>query len=114
MNTTTLPTASARRVRGGLALAALAAATACVLLAPAPPAKAESAAVTIGVLEAQGFDVRVDRVGSAPLDQCEVTSIRNPQEQTRIVRVDGRRDRDVFVPVVVNRSITVSLDCSKR
>lgn len=114
MSVTTAPIASARRVRGGLALAAIAAGALGALLAPAAPAKAESAAVTIGVLEAQGFDVRVDRVGSAPLDQCEVTSVRNPQEQTRVVRVDGRRDRDVFVPVVVNRSITVSLDCSRR
>ena len=91
------------------------AATAGVLLAPAVPAlAANSAAVEIGLLEAQGFDVRVDRVGSAPLDQCQVTSVRNPQERTEIVRVDRRGDRDRFVPVVVRRTITVSLDCSNR
>lgn len=83
------------------------------LLIQAAPAHAESAALTIGQLEAQGFDVRVDRVGSAPLDQCQVTSIRNPREQTRLVRVSGSRGRDRFIPVVVNRSITVSLDCSR-
>ena len=114
MSNNTVSNVSARRVRGGLTLAAIAAGAVGALLAPATPAKAESAVATIGVLEAQGFDVRVDRIGSAPLDQCTVTSVRNPQEQTRIVRVDGRRDRDVFVPVIVNRSITVSLDCSKR
>jgi hypothetical protein len=69
--------------------------------------------VTIGQLEAQGFDVRVDRIGSAPIKQCEVTDVRNPQEQTKLVRVGGRGDRDRFVEVVVNRTITVSLDCSR-
>ncbi|BDY26497.1 MULTISPECIES: hypothetical protein [Mycolicibacterium] len=82
-------------------------------LALAAPAQAESALLTIGQLEAQGFDVRVDRVGSAPLDQCQVTSIRNPREQTRVVRIDGPGGRDRLVPVVVKRTVTVSLDCSR-
>ncbi|BBX31376.1 hypothetical protein MMAG44476_33077 [Mycolicibacterium mageritense DSM 44476 = CIP 104973] len=83
------------------------------VLALAAPAQAESALLTIGQLEAQGFDVRVDRVGSAPLDQCQVTSIRNPREQTRVVRIDGPGGRDRLVPVVVKRTVTVSLDCSR-
>jgi hypothetical protein len=119
MNTTILPTvgASARpaalAARAGLlTLGALAAAAIGVLAAPATPANAESAVATIGLLEAQGFDVKVDRVGSAPLDQCVVTDVRNPREQTELVRVNGRGDRD-FVPVVVRRTITVSLDCSR-
>jgi hypothetical protein len=93
------------------------AAAACGLLIAAPgsaSAESESAIVTIGQLQAEGFKVNVDRVGSAPLSECEVTSVRNPQEQTRLVRVDGHSDRDRFVEVVVNRSITVSLDCSNR
>lgn len=96
-----------------LAPAAAAVAGAAVLLTPAVPALAESAAVTIGQLEAQGFDVRIDRIGSSPLDQCGVTSVRNPQDQTRLVRVNGRGGRDRFVEVVVNRTITVSLNCSR-
>ncbi len=86
---------------------------AAVALATAAPARAESALTTIGQLESQGFHVNVDRVGSAPLNQCEVTSVRNPQEQTRLIRVDRRGDRDIFIPVVVRRTITVSLDCSR-
>ena len=43
-----------------------------------------------------------------------MTSVRNPQEQTRLIRVDGNKGRDRFVEVVVNRTITVSLDCSSR
>lgn len=93
--------------------AAVAAAAAGVLLTPAVPAMAESAAVTIGSLEAQGFDVKVDRIGSAPLDQCEVTNVRNPREQRSLVRVGDRDDRNDLFPVVVKRTITVSLDCSR-
>lgn len=92
------------------------AATAGVLLAPSVPAMAagSSATVEIGLLEAQGFDVRLDRVGSAPLDECQITSVRNPQERKRLVRINGSRGRDRFIEVVENRSITVSLDCSRR
>ena len=82
-------------------------------LSLAAPSHAESAAITIGQLEAQGFEVKLDRVGSAPLNQCEVTGVRNPRERTELVRVGGRDDRD-FIPVVVQRTITVSLDCSRR
>jgi len=82
------------------------------VLSPGATAHAESAAITIGQLEAQGFDVKLDRVGNAPLNQCEVTDIRNPRERTELVRVGGRGDRDV-IPVVVKRIITVSLDCAR-
>ena len=102
-------------LRAALSIQVAAAAVAVGLLVlPAGTAHAESAIVTIGQLEASGFDVKVDRVGSAPLDQCQVTSVRNPQERTEIVRVDRRGDRDRFIPVVVRRTIAVSLDCSNR
>jgi hypothetical protein len=84
-----------------------------VLAATAAPANAESANLTIDQLEAQGFDVRVTRLGSAPLDECEVTDIGNVQEQKRLVNVEGFNDRNAIVPVVVKRTITVSLDCSR-
>jgi hypothetical protein len=82
------------------------------LTAPDASAAGESAVVTVGLLQAQGFDVKIDRVGSAPLDQCTVTNVRNPQERTELVRVGDRGDRD-FIPVVVRRTVTVSLDCSR-
>jgi S1-C subfamily serine protease len=92
------------------------AATACgLILAPAGLASAaDSAVATIGLLEAQGFDVKVDRVGSAPLSDCVVTNVRNPRERTEFVPVLGDRDRHGVVPVVVDRTVTVSLDCSRR
>ncbi|MDT5068360.1 MAG: hypothetical protein QOK02_4515 [Mycobacterium sp.] len=99
-----------------LTLVAIAAAAVGILLFPTGTASAESSSAvsTIGLLEAQGFDVQIDRIGSAPLSDCEVTSVRNPQEQTRLVRVNRRKGKDDFIEVVVNRSITVSLDCSSR
>jgi hypothetical protein len=88
-----------------------------LILAPAGTASAaDSAIATIGILEAQGFDVKIDRVGSAPLSDCVVTNVRNPRERTELVPVLGSRDRRGrdFVPVVVDRTVTVSLDCSSR
>jgi len=85
---------------------------AAAALTLAATAHAESALLTIGQLEAQGFNVKIDRVGSAPLNQCEVTDVRNPRERTELVRVGGRHGRDL-IPVVVERTITVSLDCSR-
>jgi hypothetical protein len=96
------------------------AAVCAVVVAPAGIASAEqSAQETIGLLESEGYQVNVDRVGSGPLDECVVTSVRNPQTQTKIIRVyNGRKDskgnRDYdLVEVVTSRSISVSLDCSR-
>lgn len=90
---------------------------AAALVTAAPLARADqSAQDTIAVLESQGYTVHVDRVGSAPLDRCVVTGVRNPQTVTRWIRVDrgvraGKHDYD-YVEVVVSRSISVSLDCT--
>jgi hypothetical protein len=89
------------------------------LLIPAGQASAssgpsETAAVTIGRLQAEGYQVNIDRVGSAPLSDCAVTSVRNPQVQTRLLRVHGSGGHDHTIEVVTSRSISVSLDCSSR
>ncbi len=97
-----------------LTLIALATAACGLILAPAGLASAESAIVTIGDLQAQGFDVKIDRVGSAPLSDCVVTNVRNPRNRTEFVPVLGDRDRNGVVPVIVDRTVTVSLDCSGR
>src|ERR1700682_6748306 len=44
---------------------------------------AQSAVETIGLLEAEGYHVYIGRIGDAPLEQCIVTSIRNPQTVTK-------------------------------
>lgn len=99
-----------------------AALAAAAVIGSAATASADSPVDTIGQLEAAGYTVNVDRVGSGPLDRCVVTSIRNPQTVTDWVPVwnggahsgrhgDDRDDVD-YVQVVVSRSISVSLDCS--
>jgi hypothetical protein len=106
-------------MRPSLVVIATAMAASVALGAPAGLASAaQSAAETLGLLEAEGYHVYIDRIGSDPLEQCTVTSIRNPQTVTRLVRVDrgGRRgggddDFDVIV-VAVSKSISVSLDCT--
>ena len=101
-------------MRTGWGVAATLAA-ASVLLAPAGPAMAEptqagNAYATIGTLEDEGYDVIIDRVGNAPINQCIVTSVRNPQTQTRTFWVDeGKHRRQVTV--IVSQSINVTLNC---
>ena len=97
----------------GLAIVAAAG----VVLAPAGAAAAQpiqpgNAQQTIDQLEGEGYDVVVDRVGSAPINQCLVTSVRNPQNVTQNIVVGHGDDREV-ITVVVSRSITVSLNCSR-
>jgi hypothetical protein len=86
------------------------AAAAAMLVAPAAPALAasSSAELTIAQLEAQGFEVKTSRIGSAPLDECEVSSIGKGREQKRFQRFG-----DDLVEVVVERTIAVTLDCSR-
>ena len=101
-------------MRTGWGVAATLAAASVVLapagLATAEPTQSGNAYQTIGVLEDEGYDVIIDRVGNAPLNQCIVTSVRNPQTQTRPFWVgEGRQRR--LITVVVSRSINVTLNC---
>jgi hypothetical protein len=110
-------------MRIALTLAAMAEAACGMLLAPAGVALGDSSAIgTLGQLEAEGYTVNIDRIGSGPLSTCIVTSVRNPQTVTRLIRVDnGRRHGDKhrdghdfdYIEVVVSRSISVSLDCTR-
>lgn len=81
-------------------------------LAAAQPVQPGDAPRTIAELEDQGYDVVIDRVGSGPINECIVTSVRNPQEVTQTFAVGKGQDRE-FITVVVSRSITVSLNCSR-
>jgi hypothetical protein len=105
-------------MRLALTLAAAGLALGGIFTGPAGTASAQtSAADTIGQLEAQGYTVNIDRVGSAPLDRCVVTSVRNPNTITQTIRVndrtgpDGRNHSDL-VTIVVSRTIQVSLYCA--
>ena len=107
---------------GGAALGTermLAAAAAGVCAAIAAPAGLASADETpqelISRLQSEGYTVNIDRVGTAPLDQCVVTSVRNPQQVTQWVPYTGpgRGGDRVLVQVVTSQSISVTLNCSR-
>ncbi|MFZ0834920.1 MAG: hypothetical protein WAM92_17975 [Mycobacterium sp.] len=98
------------------ALSAAALAVCAVVAGPAGIASADdSAQDTINYWEQQGYQVNIDRVGSGPLNKCVVTSVRNPNTITRLVRVGGINDigPSYLVPVIVSRTVQVSLDCSR-
>ncbi|BBY82245.1 hypothetical protein H7I53_13865 [Mycolicibacterium pulveris] len=96
-------------MRATLLILAGIAAAACGAIAVPVASAAESAELTIATLEAQGFDVKVNKIGSASLDECVITDIRKPRERTELVRRG-----DDLVQVVTQRSITVTADCSRR
>jgi hypothetical protein len=100
-------------------LATLAAAV-CVVATPAGIATADNGAqLTINQLQLDGYNVNIDRIGSAPIQDCVVTSVRNPQIQTRTIRdYYGKPDQNGkrkfrIIEIETSRSISVSLDCSR-
>jgi hypothetical protein len=96
-------------------LAAVVAGVCGALAAPAGLASAdESPGELISRLQGEGYTVNIDRVGTAPLDQCVVTNVRNPKQVTQWVPYTGPgRDGDrVLVEVVTSQSISVTLNCS--
>jgi len=99
-------------MRAALTLAA--AAVTGVLVAPAALASADSDAQgTITHWEQQGYTVNIDRVGSGPLDKCVVTSVRNPNTVTQLIRENSRGPGPSFlVPVIISRTVQVSLYCA--
>ena len=96
--------------------AAVAAGVCGAIAAPAGLASAETPQELISRLQSEGYTVNIDRIGTAPLDQCVVTNVRNPQQVTQWVPYTGpgRGGRDrVLVQVVVSQSISVTLNCSR-
>jgi hypothetical protein len=103
-------------VQTKLMLAAVAAGVCGVIAAPAGFASAEeSAQEVISRLQSEGYTVNIDRVGTAPMDQCVVTNVRNPQQVKQWVPYTGPgKDGDrVLVQVVTSQTISVTLNCSR-
>ena len=102
------------------ALIAAGAAVCTALAAPAGFAGADSSAdATISGLQAKGYTVNIDRIGSGPMSKCIVTNIRNPQTITQLLPYwgpgsGGSRHNNDLVPTVVSQSISVTLDCSQQ
>lgn len=91
---------------------------AVAIAAPAGFAAAEETAqATIDRLQSEGYTVTIDRIGTAPIDQCTVTSVRNPQNITQLVPYVGPglggSDRSLLLPATVSQTISVSLNCSR-
>ena len=102
-------------MRTALTLAAAGCAACGVLAAPARNAAADqSAQQVIASWEAQGYQVNIDRVGTGPIQNCVVTSVRNPNTITRTVRTGGRNENtpSTLVPVIVSRTVQISLYCA--
>ena len=87
----------------------------CALGASAGLASAdegESAQETIQKLQDDGYNVTIDKIGTAPLSECVVTSVRNPQQFTQLKPLLGGNNEGVLFPQIISQPISVSLDCS--
>ncbi|OMC35113.1 hypothetical protein A5740_08310 [Mycobacterium sp. GA-1841] len=75
----------------------------------------ETAQETISRLQSEGYTVNIDKIGTAPLDQCTVTSVRNPQRVGQLVPYVGPGlggDR-ILVPAITSQTVSVSLNCQR-
>ena len=75
----------------------------------------ETAQQVISRLQSEGYTVTIDKSGTAPLEQCTVTSVRNPQQVTQLVPYVGPGlggDR-ILVPSVTSQTVSVSLNCQR-
>ena len=80
--------------------------------AQAAPDQSGGAATTISQLRAQGADVRVSRIGNAPLEECSVIGVRSQPTPNQPFVINDDDDINVFNAPATPK-ITVSLDCSR-
>ena len=107
-------------MRRNWVLAVSAAAALAVVGGPAAAAWAddqssgESPQEVISRLQSEGYTVTIDKIGTAPINQSVVTSVRNPQTTGQLVPYvgPGTGDASILVPAV-NQSISVSLVCPR-
>jgi threonine dehydrogenase-like Zn-dependent dehydrogenase len=91
---------------GALASAALGLAA----TATAAPSGVSSVDATVSQLRAQGFDVVVNRVGTAPADQCTINAVRPGQTFSRTDSGVAGADDDL-VTTVTSRTVYVDITC---
>ena len=102
MKSFTLPVIAA----GAIATAALGLAGA----AAAAPSGTIDASQAVGQLQARGFDVIVNKVGTAPLDQCVVSAVRPGQTFSRMDS-GAPGAMDDIVTTVTAMTVYVDLAC---
>lgn len=106
-------------MRKKMTLAAAVVGACASLLAPGIASAEESAQATIKRLQDEGYTVNIDRTGTAPLSECVVTNVRNPQKVQQWVPYigPGRNgfggDR-ALVLQTMSQSISVTLDCNRK
>lgn len=81
------------------------------VLAFAAPAHADTASSTINSLRSQGYEVKISRVGNAPLEECTVLEVRNLPDTPLPFTLNDDDDFNVFT-VVPKQKVAVSLNCS--
>lgn len=91
---------------GAMAFAGLALAGA----ANAAPSGPVAASETVSSLQAEGFHVILSKVGTAPLDQCAVTSVRPGQTFSRMDSGAPGAMNDI-VTTVTSKTVYVDVDC---
>lgn len=97
-------------VLGTMALAGLAAGLAPGAIAGAAPSGPASADAMISRLQSDGFQVVLNRIGTAPLSQCTVGAVRPGQTFTRTDSGTPGAGDDI-VTTVINKSVYVDLNC---
>jgi len=96
---------------GLIPLGALIAAAVPAHAAPANDSSGGANAVaTINQLKASGADVRVNRIGSAPLSECTVANVNSFSRPAQIIPID-RDDINVFTQFP-QQKVTVTLNCA--
>ncbi len=91
---------------GAMALAALGLAG----VANAAPSGPVTASETVSSLQADGFHVILNKVGTAPLDQCAVKSVRPGQTYTRTDSGVPGAMNDI-VTTVTAKTVYVDVNC---
>ena len=78
--------------------------------AGAAPSAAIDASQTVAQLQARGFDVIVNKLGTAPLDQCVVSAVRPGQTFSRMDS-GAPGAMDDIVTTVTARTVYVDVAC---
>jgi hypothetical protein len=78
--------------------------------ATAAPTGPQSAAKTVSALQAAGFQVIVNKIGSAPLERCTVDAVRPGQTYTRMDSGAPGAGMDI-VTTVTGKTVYVDVQC---
>jgi hypothetical protein len=78
--------------------------------ANAAPSGPSSVDATVSQLKAQGYQVIVNRVGTAPLDRCTVNAVRPGQTYSRTDSGVPGAGNDV-ITTVTNKTVYVDVRC---